>query len=160
MTTQLFVGSEPRPDRLLPLENSGIKPRGGLWTCPYLGAPPYSEWIEWCINNKFCDTPLFESWLLEPRADVRILSFDTPDEWDRWLRLPYYSHDWRYIDFEALAQDYDGLHLSRAFIAGRRFAVTGLCMTVSAWDVDSTLWFRWCFESVSPLGVLSPENPR
>src|SRR5579859_5289640 len=60
-----------------------------------------------------------------------------------------------YIDFERLAQEYDGIWLTEQ----------GNCEThlsyphdLSGWDCESILWFRWCFDHVERIETPSPER--
>jgi len=59
------------------------------------------------------------------------------------------------IDFEKLAKDYDGLHVLGRYVAdfdpdfeddGVLFRRHRMDITFHSWDVESTVWFRWCFE--------------
>jgi len=47
------------------------------------------------------------------------------------------------LDFEALAADFDGLHLTDNGETAMRSGYSGA--ELYGWDFESTLWFRWAF---------------
>jgi len=158
--TQLFVGTRPQAKLLRPVANgTHFKPLGGIWTSPYLGAPPYSPWIEWCVEQSF-GSGVYEMWLLEPRANVRVLSLDSDADIVHLEQLPGYElvpGRWN-IDYEALAQQYDGMRMSASFIHRYRLDYRGRYdMVVYGWDVESTVWFRWVFNKPRALGTATFE---
>jgi hypothetical protein len=53
-----------------------------------------------------------------------------------------------FLDFEAISNDYDGIHLTTNGESATRLT-SGI--SLYGWDVECTLWFRWCFESVEKL---------
>jgi len=56
-----------------------------------------------------------------------------------------------YPDWVRVASDFAGIHMTlRAVAATQGFVFeTGCGLTAPAfWDIESTLWLRWCFESV------------
>ena len=83
--------------------------------------------------------------LLYPKENARVFEVNGREDADR---LPWKDVVWedvgffRVIDFEALAKEYDGLHLTEE----------GNCRLhmseFNPWDVESTVWFN--VESVTP----------
>ncbi len=59
---------------------------------------------------------------------------------DRYPRTVRSRHG---LDFERLAQDYDGLHLTHEGYLRTRSSRRG--SRLIGWDCESTLWFRWMF---------------
>jgi hypothetical protein len=162
---QIYEGKQqPCEENFRSIQNEErMKPRGGLWTCDYLDAPQYSAWIQWCVENSFRG-PDFKMWLLKPQSLDHLLVID---DLSAWNTLPInekanYSPDYQYIDYEKLAERYDGIHLTENFLCRHRLDwsdTTKFSMTIYSWDVPSTLWFRWCFSSVEPLGEITINDP-
>lgn len=135
-------------DRVAPVENrQDVKPKYGFWTSTYTGQS--SAWVDWCQAEQFGDV-LAGSWfLLRPKPKARVFVIDSLADLHTLLAgytepdTAYYGYGRACIDFERLALDYDGLHLTEEGEAATRFARPGLY----GWDCESTLWFRWCFKS-------------
>jgi hypothetical protein len=159
ITESTFVA--PRND---PMRFYTKKPavRTGLWTSSYIDGT--SDWVRWCIGENF-DDPEHMSWLvLTPAEDVRLFEIDShrdlmrlikeyphlpPESWGSYLTslLDYTS-----IDFERMCVDgYDGIHLTEK---GNDEVHLSFPVNMNGWDVESTVWFRWCFvaeREVKPL---------
>lgn len=148
---QVFAGSRPHIKKFMAISNrQHFKPHGGLWTCDYLGAPDYSAWTRWCVDQNFRG-PDFDLWLLQPLAN-NVLVIDDVNVWQKLPHSPLIKEELptlSFIDFEGLAERYDGLCLTDEFIyAYRNDLMVRYGLTINSWDVPSTVWFRWCFESV------------
>ncbi len=134
----------------------------GLWTSAYREETDDSAWVEWCHSETYSN-PDRQYWhLLTPRHDARIYTIDGPNDFIALIaRYPYVSqelerclppraffrHYYTGIDFEKLSQDYDGLHLTEEGNAQLHLPFD-YDFDMNAWDVESTVWFRWCFEKV------------
>ncbi|MFD9409680.1 hypothetical protein ACFWBN_22060 [Streptomyces sp. NPDC059989] len=62
-------------------------------------------------------------------------------------------------DWGEVAEDYAGVHVTlRAILAtqGFRFAVEDGLTAPPYWDIESTLWLRWCFSSIRLVEVAPP----
>ena len=137
------------------------KPLGGLWTSTWLGEERGSAWVQWCRANEY-GSPDTENWfLLRPKKNARLYVLDNyndlltlidkfpyeTDMYRSYARTEGRKEAMRYltIDFEKLAGYYDGLHLTE-----RGNNQLHYCDPphLNAWDVESTVWFRWCFTSV------------
>ncbi len=139
---------EGRAPHLVPIQNGGfVKPKGGLWTSTYderLG----SDWIQWCLSEEFRG-PEFDCWLLRPREGAKVYTIDSlADLID--LVYAYGALRNSHADYEKIARDYDGVRLTKEGQWATRFSYP---YSLYGWDCESTLWFRWCFESVEHLGV-------
>jgi len=105
------------------------------------------------------------SWVvLTPDEDVRLYEIDSLKDLNRLLKeYPHLPPEhWRTdpiallystsIDFETLCADgYDGIHLTEK---GNDEVHLGFPVDMNGWDVESTIWFRWCFvaeREVQPL---------
>lgn len=133
----------------------------GLWTSTYLPDWNYpSEWVEWCVSEDFNRPYAKTWWLLTPRKDARI--FVTETQCDLLHLMKAYPYQSRYsalhmtmIDFEAMAQDYDGMWLTSEGNARLHLSHP---YDLNGWDVESTLWFRWCFASAKK--IETPAQPQ
>lgn len=145
MLPQLFVGNTPDASKFRPVRNRSFKPLGGLWTSTYLGKHPYSDWIDWCLSNEFWQGIEGEGYVLRPTREVNILTFESAVDLYVFQQLPETENN--NVDYEALAEIYDGMHMSRYFIDQFRLAYYDkFDLTISTWDAESTLWFKWCFD--------------
>jgi hypothetical protein len=95
----------------------------------------------------------YSCWVLWVDDCARIVEIDSIDDYlaviERYGTV-YPPSGRLTIDFERLANDFDGLHLTES----------GVCEVAShywpyfnienlyGWDVESTLWFRWVFKDV------------
>lgn len=141
---------QPCERRFVPVSNRVfVKPKGGLWTSTWLGEPKVSGWAEWCRSESFSigDSRV---WLLTPKADARIANVDgMADLKALLLRYPLhlgkaYDHFFQPLDFERMAQDYDGMHLTDEGQWATRLTQPSLY----GWDCESTCWFQWAFDRV------------
>jgi len=140
MDDQLFVGDrKPSTDYMTELGNWDIvpevpndsnlyqKPYGGIWTSTFSDGE--SEWSE----TEHADG---KYWRLTVSDDTEVFIIDSMDD----LRsLPNRDEQKIAPDFEQVAESYDAV---RATADG--IDAAGL----DAWEVESTVWFDWCFESV------------
>jgi len=149
-------------EKLEPVKNKNwVKPEGGLWTSSY-DPECGSGWIQWSIAERFSgewneeeEKGYYGCYLLHPEP-ARVLVIDTQQDLIEALRH-YQNYDHRgggwggtNLDFEALAEDYDAIHLTDRGQWATRMTNPGLY----GWDCESTLWFRWCFYDVEWLGNL------
>jgi hypothetical protein len=168
--TQAFVHVEwpsrarfEEPSNRDPRVGIPIKPAGGLWTssfledgsCAWIG----SEAWEWHSSHLEGEPRLFA---LEPAEGLEILEIDGPRDLDRalseWEREDLeadvsssLSEMYALLDFEALAEEYDGIHLSGRGAATTRHSQPSLY----GWDCESTLWLGWAFDEAADLGPAS-----
>lgn len=94
----------------------------------------------------------WHSWELIPEADVRVLEITTARDWvELFDRFPRCEQGILYPDWNKVSKDFDAVHLTmRAIIATQGFcfpAEEGIT-AAAYWDVESTLWLKWCFASV------------
>lgn len=144
----------PVAEKMLPVTNPELsrydKPKGGLWT-----SPVESEygWVHWC--NDEMPHWLNKSWILVPRADVRLLRVDSAADLDAaFARYPIEGertgHLERNLDFERMSLDFDGFWLTTDghFATRLRMDAHYDAISTYVWDCETVFWFRWCFEEV------------
>jgi len=122
-----------------------VKPLGGVWL-----SPP-GAWVQWCRGEDWdepdakVDQP-FDRALL---ADHKFVVIDTLQ--DLKDLMVFYEYEWpterkaqfgllsemRFLDFEALACDFDGIYLTDAGQWATRLSDPKLY----GWDLESVLWF-------------------
>lgn len=143
----------------------------GLWTSSWREKTRDSDWIEWCRGDNFGE-PEKQSWfLLTPAKDTRICTISSYYELAATLkRFPltyahvsqmelvdmsagYFNEHFTGFDFERMAEEYDGLHLTEE-AAGRLHLSYPVDM--NSWDCESTVWFRWVFPHVERIEVQQP----
>jgi hypothetical protein len=158
---QLWIGAQdatPGPGRPSPSLYS--KPPNDIWTSSALDDGT-SAW--WPLLRAGPDSPPPEQtqsrWRLTPRAGVRVCEITSAPDWARLCETfpaPDGAPDWH-----AVAHEYDGVHLSvEGLIRAQCIAIDtshGTAM-LDGWDVESTAWLRWCFDSVERVGELGPDH--
>lgn len=131
------------------IRNGRIKPSGGLWSSP-LNSP--HSWKQWCIEQQFHENLLEKSFTFSLTDDAVILLINgvkelenLPDNIFVWNEKPHsfaqediQNELWRgecylkFIDFEKLAEKFDGMEL-------RISEEPLLEMIFYSWDCDSLL---------------------
>lgn len=151
MKPQLFVhGEEPDPEKFDKVQNREAfwKPKGGLWTSTLDGDS--SAWIDWCKRERWGLSEGMGKFALYPEDDVDVFVVDVYDDLEQLVED--YPRDIQFprplIDFEKMAEDYDGMQVTERGQAETRFGKVNLY----GWDCESTFWFNWCFEDVDYLG--------
>jgi len=169
--TQLFLPQveEFNPEKMVDVRNSDdrafcTKPMNetGLWTSTYLSDWNYpSEWVEWCVGENFWSPYEKTWWLLYPRKDARIFVIETQRDLKHLMEVYPYRFKSGYeglhmtlIDFEKMSEDYDGAWLPSEGSARLHLSHPH---HLSGWDVESTLWFRYCFDRAEK--IETPAKP-
>jgi hypothetical protein len=137
-----------------PIANYAIKPRGGLWTSTYQPDTQTSAWVDFCRTEYSAESVLRNPddlhWsVLTPNLVARIYTIDHDDDLRAIVaRYPLLLDPAdtapQRIDFARFSQDYDALHLTERGEQYTRSSEPYLW----GWDCESTLWMRWCFDSV------------
>lgn len=143
---------KPRRERLEPVLNDEStpitnKPTGGLWTSPI---DAEYGWDQWCLDNEA--HWLGRCWKLRIVGEPKLAFVDSRAAMNRLaLQYPFerpfggFTH--RGINFEQLADDFDGLWLTTQGHFATRLLDPDEPNTY-AWDCETVLWFRWCFDQV------------
>jgi hypothetical protein len=119
------------------------KPRGGFWTSSY--DPEFgSAWVRWCVAYRY-NEPLGLHWtVLSVPKSACVAVIDSPSNLAALIeRYPRTLHSRCGLDFERLAGEYDGLHLTHEGYLGTRSRRSNPCLI--GWDCETTFWFRWVF---------------
>jgi hypothetical protein len=135
-------GRPPHPAEYGFYTSSATSDYAGMWRT-------FLEQTEWMgLSPKPWST-----WLMRPRDDLRIFQVTCAADWAQLVDGFHVggSSD-LHADWHAVASAYDAVHFSpRAVGAVQGFRIrtrSGLTAPVY-WDVESTLWLRWPFESWS-----------
>lgn len=155
---QLHIGQRPTPEGMTPVSNAEhrafiLKPGGGLWTssCTDEG----SEWVRWCRDHAFGTPDDLDWWLLTPDHSALVLVIDGWPAFDAAMDqfgIAVYPDipdlaKYRGLDFEAIAHEYAGVHLTKDAASWLR---TGPGANLNSWDCESTVWFSWVFADATP----------
>ncbi|MEV6954148.1 hypothetical protein [Streptomyces sp. NPDC051183] len=96
----------------------------------------------------------------DPAAQV--LEITGAGDWAAFVgRYPLVQSGVVFPDWDEVAQDYAGVHVTlRAILAtqGFSFAVGDGLTSAPYWDIESTLWLRWCFSSIRLVDVAPPSD--
>jgi hypothetical protein len=144
---QLYLHDDPvSKPTIWPVRNDPTalgKPLGGLWTSSY--EPNYgSGWVRWCIAYRY-NEPFDLHWtVLTVSKSARLAIINSPVDLAALIeRYPRTLRKRRGLDFERLAGEYDGLHLTqRGYLTIRTKRSRP---TLAGWGCESTVWFRRAF---------------
>ena len=154
--------SEFHPD--LHAYGAGItKPRRAFWTSTSLGESS-SGWLHYLRWGEDRREPPYDRWRLEVLPEARIYEVHGPRAWQALClsypapsRLAYPIETPAALiepNWQAVAQDWDGIHLSTGGLLttervrwGRPDAQTHLY----GWAVESTVWLHWVFGRIERL---------
>ena len=93
------------------------------------------------------------TWEIQARDDASVVEITSARDWVEFVSAyARTSAGTIYPDWRAVARQLDGVHITiRAVLAIQGFSFTADAgITAPAyWDVESTLWLRWCFASVN-----------
>jgi hypothetical protein len=155
-------------------EGGGInKSLGGIWTSTYLGEELGSSWIQWCLSQEFScpDDDIWKCYILEPKDDLNLYVINSLEDmhnmFDRYGYELFPNSMMDAIDFEKMAKDYDGLHLTEYGQVVTRFGfpfnddMNNLKeewkekrgRNLYGWDMESTHHFKWNFKSVTAIDL-------
>lgn len=131
-----------------------VKPAGGFWTSTFTPQKQESSaWVEWCASESQDWITKF-GYVLEVLETARIYSIESVGDLEKLLR-DYDPVVWRsknfeledkYLNYELISKDFDGVHLTEDGQWRTRMSKPGLY----GWDCESTLWFRDVFGEVVP----------
>ena len=167
---QVWIARDGRPAEpasfsadLRPFGAGITKPRRTLWTSTSAGTCP-SSWIAYLRWGEDRREPPYHPWRLQVPPSARVYEVHGPQAWQT-LCLAYPApsslaypiptkKDLIEPDWQAVAHDWDGIHLSLGGLLtaervswGKPSAQTHLF----GWQVESTAWLRWVFDRVERL---------
>jgi hypothetical protein len=116
----------------------------------------------------------YKCWFLYPCKNARVVTIDTRRDLAQlgakydWIRtishpsflppIPFFMQQHWTLDFLAIAKDLDGLRMTQHAVEEFKTPdprYPGMDEDrLPTWGVESTYWFRWCFEQVEELGML------
>jgi hypothetical protein len=169
---QVWVGSaaEP-PDQLLmvvdldPMHAEASKPKRAFWTST-VDPAVVSPWLEWPEGMLSGPSHL---WRVAVSTAARVAEIHTPAEWSSFARTYAGAHRaFRWSgrpqsppgsartdpDWSKVAEDWDGVHLSVGGLLTAQdvpYRSDGVTTELRGWDMESTAWFRWSFDSADRL---------
>jgi hypothetical protein len=160
---QVWVSLDPRqiPAQsrmtldLRPFGGDVSKPRRAFWT-----STPISEvvsgWIEWLRSGDDRRPGPYHPWLLTVADEARVAEIHSPDDWRRFAHQ--YSTESSQgrapVNWEQVRRDWDAVHLSvGGLLTAHAPAVAGApdAELLEGWHMESTVWLRWAFTSVTRL---------
>lgn len=131
---------------------------GGLWTSSEY-APEQSSWDLWMEvggeSSSFIGSP--SKWRLFPRSNFRKFVVAGASSWVELVtHFPKHVGGNRIApDWETIAKHYDAVHVSlRGAIATQCISYTtksGARIKPAYFDIESTMWTSWCFDSFAAL---------
>jgi hypothetical protein len=99
-------------------------------------------------------------WQADIRASASVYNITTASQWEELaLRYPAVEDNLIYPDWQAIAQDWDGVHMTIGAITaiqGMRIKTPYGLLAPSYWDIETTFWLRWAFASVTPVETVGP----
>jgi hypothetical protein len=92
----------------------------------------------------------YGAWHLTPAPTARVLPLATEADFQALFQTYDVTTPGRlpYLDFERMSQQWDALHLT-AQGAPRAQSLWRYYNRFFEWEIECTLWFRWCFTTVS-----------
>ena len=172
---QVWIARDGRPAELASFSadlrpfGAGItKPRRVLWTSTSIGTCP-SGWIFYLRWGEDRREPPYHPWYLQVPFSARVYEIHGPQAWQT-LSLTYPApsslayamptpKDLIEPDWQAVAHDWDGVHLSLdgVLTAERvRWGQLSAQTHLFGWAVESTAWLRWVFDRVERLPDIDP----
>lgn len=141
---------------ILPVVNQHhVKPAGGFWTSTFTpDKSEFSAWVEWCLSES-SDWITEFGYVLEVLETARIYVIDNLVDLEKLLE-DYEPLVWelkgmtwvdKYLNYELISKDFDGVHLTEEGQWRTRMSKPGLY----GWDCESTLWFRDVFGKILPV---------
>jgi hypothetical protein len=129
------------------------KPSGaGLYTATG-SARDHGMWRRYLEMNRGSSLhPLpWHTWQVHPCDDISVYELDSAAAWVGLVENHPIAHKGLvYPDWAAIAHEYDAVHVTLRAIAatqGMAFITEHGLSAAAYWDVESTLWLRWSFQS-------------
>jgi hypothetical protein len=121
---------------------------------------PTSDWIKWCRTESDVTRLWIHNnwWILTPDPKANLITITDRSSIEFWGEK-YRSHCNRIrgtLNFQAMYEDgFDGVHITTQGIRASRFEED---WCTRAWDVESTVWFRWKFTDYELLYTSRPKE--
>jgi hypothetical protein len=109
-------------------------------------------------------SPVWRVWTMDIDPSARVLDITSACDWAKFIaRYTAHAGGLLYPDWVAASKSYDAVHITVGAIA----AAQGMLLTVRTttiapmyWDVESTLWLRWCFSNAHIVEVVARNRGR
>lgn len=150
---EIAAGGEPTPSTkpfFLGLYTStGLLATHGMWEL----------YLDTTRSSLF--PPPWEIWMVRPVPGVDVLEIASATAWAALVSEHPLRHEGLlYPDWRSVSRTHDAVHVTLRAIA----ATQGVCLRAgnetlapAYWDVESTLWLRWCFEGAELVGLAGEE---
>ncbi len=93
----------------------------------------------------------WHTWVVEPHRHARVHEITTASEWVEFvLSHPRREHELLFPSWGWVARDHDAVHMTLRAIGatqGLYFPTEQGIVAAPYWDIESTMWLRWCFGS-------------
>lgn len=137
-------------DLFKPVENVEYmnKPQYGFWGSPFIqeGNTITSPWVEWCEESGWGDEEYYENAVIfSLKSSAKIFTLDNFTELKQIpkqylmpspIKLPLPDLEY-YIDYEALAMDYDGMYITHKDLAEFYWSLIGWdCVSIVLFNLD------------------------
>jgi hypothetical protein len=120
------------PEKVLPIENDWVKPKGGLWTSP---VDSKWGWKDWNESEQFVECDERNSFTLCLKPDINIFVIDSLEDLKNSPLI-----DWHFskkiLDFELIAQSYDAIWLTEN---GLNETHLSFPISLYGWDCETVL---------------------
>jgi hypothetical protein len=139
------------------------KPLRALWTSTSIGESS-SGWLHYLHGGEDRIEPPYHRWRLEVLPAARVYEIHGPQDWQALClaypapsRLAYPVETPAALiepNWQAVAQDWDGIHLSTGGLLTTervRWGRPGAQTHLYGWAVESTVWLRWVFGHLARL---------
>jgi hypothetical protein len=169
---QVWVGATPDPPSpdgmvvdLSPFNAVTPKPRRAFWTSTIVSTV-VSPWLE--HPERILSAGGI--WAVAVSASARVLEIHSPAAWSALARAypstqagltdtvgavdPPAGSTRLDPDWTKVAEDWDGVHMSVAGLLTAEdvlYETGGIWTELRGWNVESTVWFRWCFSRIESL---------
>lgn len=126
----------------------------GLFTSSAIGGT-FGMWHMYVRNNLEPFVRPWYTWKVVPQRSLKVLDLTSATKWVEFVASHSVVHDGMlYPDWKAVARHYDAIHMTLTAITATQgvYLRTDQGMVAPPyWDVESTFWFRWCFEAAVEL---------
>lgn len=101
----------------------------------------------------------WRTWLVEPRHEAVVREVTSASQWgDLVLSHPRRERGLVFPDWRSVARECDAVHMTLRAIAatqGLHLSTEKGVVAAPYWDVESTLWLRWCFDAARHVEVVA-----
>ena len=141
------IKASTKPFHLGLFTTTGALGRKGMWRM----------YLDRCPSSTLFPQP-WHTWIVDPNPDAVVREIASASQWVEFvLSHPQRERGLLFPDWRSVARRYDAVHMTLRAIAaiqGLYFTTAEGIVAASCWDLESTLWLRWCFDSVRLVDVV------